>query len=208
MIGFLSGVVLEYEAGALLLDVQGVGYELSVPQELSTDGWQKGDQLRLYVHQVVREDALDLYGFVSATEKSLFRLLLKINGVGPRMALSILSQVSLDELVQMVQTKDLSGLLRVKGVGKKLAEKLLFELSNRLSSLLPVVSGLCVSHPDASRSMALQGLRAPACAALEKLGYQYHEFSSYLEASVAEVLPDDLSGLIRQVLIKLSVAKS
>lgn len=134
MIGCLTGTVRALEAPMVLLDVQGVGYEIDTP--LSTFCQLKqGQSVTLWTHMVVREDAQLLYGFLDTSDKSLFRILLKVNGVGPKMALGILSGMSSAMLVQAIDMQDITTLTRIPGVGKKTAERLVIELRDRLKTL-------------------------------------------------------------------------
>ena len=131
MIGCLTGTVRALEAPMVLLDVQGVGYEIDTP--LSTYCQLKqGQSVTIWTHMVVREDAQLLYGFLDTADKVLFRILLKVNGVGPKLALSVLSAMSSAMIVQAIDMQDISTLTRIPGVGKKTAERLVIELRDRL----------------------------------------------------------------------------
>lgn len=168
MIGGLRGQVLQYAPPLLSLDVSGVIYELMVPLT-----WQAtaGEQY-LWVHTQLREDALQLYGFASDEQRQLFKVLIKVNGVGPKMALAILSATTGDELAAAVQTKDAKALTRLPGVGLKTAERLIVELSGRFAnwhSQLPA--------PE----RAAQELLADAVAALCALGYSEAQASKVVK---------------------------
>jgi len=128
MIGRLSGHLLEKLPPHLLLDVQGVGYEVDVPMSTFYQLPATGEPLTLFIHQVVREDALLLYGFASRDERETFRQLLKVTGIGAKIALAILSGLSADELALAVASEDVGRLSKVPGIGKKTAERLLLEL--------------------------------------------------------------------------------
>jgi len=133
MIGCLIGEVLALEAPTVLLNVNGVGYEIDTP--LSTFcQLQKGQKVTLWTHLAVREDAQLLYGFSNAQEKTIFRTLLKVNGVGPKMALGILSTLSVEMLVHTVENGDVKTLVKVPGVGAKTAERLMIELHDRFKA--------------------------------------------------------------------------
>ena len=133
MIGCLIGKVFALEAPTVLLNVNGVGYEIDTP--LSTFcQLQKGQKVTLWTHLVVREDAQQLYGFSDAQEKIIFRTLLKVNGVGPKMALGILSTLSIDMLIHTVENGDVKTLVKVPGVGTKTAERLMIELRDRFKA--------------------------------------------------------------------------
>ena len=138
MIGYLRGTIIEKEPPVLLLDVGGVGYQLEASMNtfyaLSASGGQD-ETVALHVHTVVREDAFLLYGFASKDERALFQSLLRVSGVGPRVALAILSTLSVQEFVTCIQHEDSVALVRVPGIGKKTAERLLVEMRDRIPSL-------------------------------------------------------------------------
>src|SRR5688572_2521067 len=134
MIGQLHGIILEKQPPQLLLDVQGVGYEIDAPMSTFYKLPEIGKEITLLTHFVVREDAHHLYGFYSQEERLLFRTLLKVNGVGPRLSLTILSSIDPDEFARCVVSNDTASLVRVPGVGKKTAERLIIEMRDKLSS--------------------------------------------------------------------------
>jgi len=136
MIGRIKGVVLSKQAPDLLLDVQGVGYELLVPLNTFFEIPDIGETVTLHTHFVVREDAQQLYGFSQLEERVLFRHLIKINGVGPKMALAILSGMSVKEFSRCVQRDEVATLVKIPGVGKKTAERLLIEMRDKISSIV------------------------------------------------------------------------
>lgn len=132
MIGRLKGIVLEKKAPDLLLDVNGVGYELQAPMSTFYQLPAPGQGVVLHTHLVVREDAHLLFGFYDEQERALFRALIKVSGVGPKVALAILSGVTADEFVRLVRRDDDTALTRIPGIGKKTAERLLLEMRDRL----------------------------------------------------------------------------
>lgn len=132
MIGSLTGVLASKQPPWLMLDVGGVGYELEAPMSTFYELPQVGSQLTLVTHLVVREDAQLLYGFLSEDERSLFRSLLRVSGIGARIALAVLSSMSVSGFVRCVEVRDVTSLVRVPGVGKKTAERLLVEMADRL----------------------------------------------------------------------------
>ena len=169
MIGCLIGEVLALEAPTVLLNVNGVGYEVDTP--LSTFcQLQKGQKVTLWTHLAVREDAQLLYGFSNAQEKSIFRTLLKVNGVGPKMALGILSTLSVEMLIHTVEHEDVNTLVKVPGVGKKTAERLMIELRDRFKALAtaPSTSNSTTNQIQFTGNSAV----AEAEAALQSLGYK------------------------------------
>ena len=137
MIGRLSGNLILIEGNLLLLDVAGVGYEVEVSAGVLANSPQTGVQLTLFTHFVVREEAQLLFGFADQRERDLFRAYIRINGVGPKMALALISSISPAALASAVQANEVGVLTKVPGVGKKTAERLMVELKSRLDTLLP-----------------------------------------------------------------------
>ncbi len=135
MIGFLRGVLVLKRPPSLLVDVRGVGYEVDAPMSTFYGLPEVGGEVLLYTHLAIREDAHSLFGFISETERSLFRTLIKVNGVGARLALGILSGLSAEEFHRAVEYQDTARLIRLPGVGKKTAERLIIELRDRLPEL-------------------------------------------------------------------------
>jgi len=132
MIGRLKGILLTKQPPTLLLDVNGVGYEVDAPMSTFYQLADVGEEVILHTHLVVREDVQQLCGFVTETERSMFRSLIKINGVGPKLALSILSAISADDFARCIQDNDTATLVRLPGVGKKTAERLVIEMRDKL----------------------------------------------------------------------------
>ncbi|MGH8802973.1 MAG: Holliday junction branch migration protein RuvA [Casimicrobiaceae bacterium] len=134
MIGRLSGILLEKNPPQLLLDVQGVAYEVDVPMSTWYNLPASGERITLFTHLVVREDAHLLFGFGTDDERRAFRQLLRVNGIGARIALSVLSGLSVSELAQAVSLQETARLTRIPGIGRKTAERLLLELKDRLGA--------------------------------------------------------------------------
>lgn len=170
MIGRLKGIVIEKQAPELLLDVNGVGYEVLAPMSTFYRLPGLGDPIVLHTHFVVREDAQQLYGFYDKQERSLFRTLIKVNGVGPKLALTILSGIEADEFVASVHRGDSDALVRLPGVGKKTAERLIIEMKDRLKDWQGDPSAVAaVAVPSAPTANQLV---ADAESALVALGYK------------------------------------
>jgi Holliday junction DNA helicase RuvA len=176
MIGRLNGVLLEKTPPLVLIDVNGVGYECEVPMSTFYNLPATGEKIVLLTQFIVREDAQLLYGFGSERERATFRQLLKVNGVGAKSALSILSGLSVDDLVQAVALQDTALLTRVPGVGKKTAERLLLELRDKFS-----IEGVSASQGAAAKSAGADVLNA-----LLALGYNEREAL----AAVKQLPPD------------------
>jgi Holliday junction DNA helicase RuvA len=141
MIGRLSGVLLAKAPPQVLIDVAGVGYEVDVPMSTFYDLPPAGDRVVLLTHMVVREDAQLLYGFLSEGERAAFRELIRISGIGPRMALAVLSGLSVADLAQAITLQESGRLVKVPGIGKKTAERLLLELKGKFGPTLEGVGG-------------------------------------------------------------------
>ncbi|MFC1393955.1 Holliday junction branch migration protein RuvA [Acinetobacter junii] len=170
MIGCLIGEVFALEAPTVLLNINGVGYEIDTP--LSTFcQLQKGQKVTLWTHLVVREDAQQLYGFSEAQEKIIFRTLLKVNGVGPKMALGILSTLSVELLIHTIEHDDINTLIKVPGVGKKTAERLMIELRDRFKALSQSANSTSQTTSSQIQFMSNSPV-AEAEAALQSLGYK------------------------------------
>jgi Holliday junction DNA helicase RuvA len=137
MIGRLTGTLLEKHPPQILVDVHGVGYEVDVPMSTFYNLPAIGERVTLLTHFSVREDAQQLFGFLTAKEREVFRILIKISGVGPKLALSVLSGMSVDDLAGAVALQETGRLTKIPGVGKKTAERLLLELKGKLVDALP-----------------------------------------------------------------------
>ena len=196
MIGRLRGTLAEKQPPHLLLDVGGVGYEVEVPMTTLYRLPAQGEVVTLHTHLVVREDAHLLYGFGEKRERELFRELIRLNGVGPKLALALMSSLEVDELVRCVQAQDTAALVKVPGVGKKTAERLLVELKDRFKAWenLPAIAPLVLPSQAAVAASA----EADAVSALVALGFKPQEASR----AVAAVEGEDLSSeeLIRRAL--------
>ena len=175
MIGRLTGLLAEKSPPLVLIDVNGVGYEVDVPMSTFFNLPGLGERVSLLTHFVVREDAQQLFGFLTAEERSTFRQLIRISGVGPRTALSILSGLSVSELAQAVSAQQSGRLVKVPGIGKKTAERLLLELKGKLG---PELGAPAQVASDA---------QADIVQALVALGYSEKEAAAALKA-----LPPDV----------------
>ncbi|WP_341709035.1 Holliday junction branch migration protein RuvA [Halopseudomonas sp.] len=197
MIGRLSGILLEKQPPHILLDVQGVGYELDAPMSTFYQLPSLGEKVTLHTHMVVREDAQLLYAFADKRGRELFRELIRLNGVGPKLALALMSGMEVDELVMAVQHQDVSALVKIPGVGKKTAERLLIELRDRFKAWDALPGAVSLAVPSGINSAPIKP-SADAVSALIALGYKPQEASK----AVAAVDEDGLSSeeLIRRAL--------
>jgi Holliday junction DNA helicase RuvA len=174
MIGQVVGTIIEKQAPQLVVNVNGLGYEIDAPMSTFYQLPDVGQEVKLFTHFVVREDAQHLYGFYTRDERTLFRTLLKVNGVGPRMALTILSSAAPEEFVRWVLDNDTASLVRLPGIGKKTAERLVIEMRDKLSDwykALPPEGASLVVTDKSKRHQSLQD----AIAALISLGYKQQE---------------------------------
>ena len=190
MIGRLQGVLLEKRPPQLLVDVGGVGYELDAPMSTVYGLPDTGQPVSLYTHLVIREDAQQLYGFATAGERELFRRLIKVAGVGPKIALALLSGLSVAEFTQAVASQDAARLARTPGIGKKTAERLTLELRDKLAA----VNGAGGLPPPAAGNDIVHALLA--------LGYSDREAdAAYRQlpagVGVSEGIRQALKGLAR-----------
>ena len=197
MIGRIAGVLLEKNPPQILVDANGVGYEIEVPMSTFYNLPATGERVALFTHLVVREDAHLLFGFGSQNERRAFRQLVKISGVGARTALAVLSGLSVTELVEAIAAQEAGRLVKIPGIGKKTAERLLLELKDKLGSELGAtgMSGVAVSRTQPVKSDILN--------ALIGLGYSEREAQG-----VMKLLPEGLSVSdgIRQALKLLAKA--
>jgi Holliday junction DNA helicase RuvA len=165
MIAFLRGRVLDKHPNRIVIDVNGVGYELYVPLSTYYDVGEAGTEIALRVHTHVREDALQLFGFLTPLEQLLFERLIGISGIGPKLAIAALSGIDSRELAVSIQRADVARLTRIPGIGKKTAERIVLELKDRLGDVMPADAGAAEHRPSADR------LRDDLVSALENLGY-------------------------------------
>ncbi|HOL65741.1 MAG TPA: Holliday junction branch migration protein RuvA [Accumulibacter sp.] len=191
MINRLTGTLLEKNPPQVIVDVRGVGYEVDVPMSTFYNLPANGETITLLTHFVVREDGHFLYGFSSETERRAFRQLLKITGVGPRLALAVLSGMSVDDLAQVVAKQDVGRLTKVPGIGSKTAERLLLELKGKLAEAVPTHAS---TNTDA-RSDILNALLA--------LGYNDREAGAALKQLPAETSIADGIRMALKLLSKI-----
>ena len=199
MIAFLKGRILEKHPNRVIVDVQGVGYEVFVPlstyYELADQGADAA--LRIYTH--VREDVLQLYGFLTDLERQMFERLIAVSGIGPKLAVAVLSGLDTRELVAAVQRADVARLVTIPGVGKKTAERIVLELKDRLSQLAPPpVAGAPLVSTSGER------LRADLLSALQNLGYHRplaeKAVTAVLAASPEAAFDGALRGALRELM--------
>lgn len=200
MIGSLRGVLIAKTPPQLVLEVGGIGYEIEAPMSTFYTLPPVGRELRLLTHLVVREDAHVLYGFATETERQLFRDLLRVTGIGPKLALAILSGSSVEAFTQCVLAQDAAALTRIPGVGRKTAERLLVEMRDRLQAAVQAGGGTLAGASGG----ATAGAEAEALSALVALGYKPAEASRLLQAvrapgaSTEDLIRGALQGAARE----------
>lgn len=185
MIGRLRGVLLEKVAPEVLIECNGVGYEVTMPMTSIYTLPNVNEEAIVYIHFVVREDAQLLYGFSNKVERKLFRLLIKVNGVGPKLGLAILSGMSADQFVSCVIHDDLSTIVKIPGVGKKTAERLLIEMRDRLKDWKLDVGSTEIDNilvPNTIENTFINNEKGDATNALISLGYNQPQADKAVKA--------------------------
>mgnify|MGYP002712951574 CR=1 FL=1 len=192
MIGRLRGILASRQPPWLLVDVGGVGYELEAPMSTIYELPATGKEVVLLTHYVSRDDTVALYGFLHEGERALFRNLLKVSGIGAKIALAVLSGVSSDEFARLIHAGDAQALTRIPGIGKKTAERILVEMRDRVDTL---TSGAIAATSGGATPAGAQG---EALVALQQLGYKPAEAQRLVNKSVAE--GDTAEAIIRKAL--------
>lgn len=205
MIGRLKGEVVSEEPPLVTLDVQGVGYEVHVPAGALGRAQRDSERVELWVHTVVRADALELFGFAADTERRIFRLLIQVPNVGPRTALGVMSALSTQELGQAIRDSNTARLTKVPGVGKKTAERLVLELKDKLA-LEGLDHDLAPERPQATAgSERPSEARTRLLSALTNMGYRPAEAERAVQALGPRVGAEPLGDLLREALASLSL---
>ena len=190
MIGRLKGILASKMPPWLVVDVGGVGYELEAPMSTVFDLPEVGREVALFTHYAVKEDTVALYGFLREAERTLFRTLQKVSGIGAKTSLAVLSGSSPDEFARLVQTGDVAALTRIPGIGKKTAERIIVELRDR-------VDGMALALPTGAAN-APKDPQAEAASALQQLGYKPVEAARLVKETFAN--GDDAEAIIRKAL--------
>ena len=191
MIGRLRGTLVSRQPPSLLVEVAGVGYEVEAPMSTIYDLPATGTEVTLLIHHAVKEDSVALYGFLRENERTLFRSLLKVSGIGAKIALAVLSGVSTGDFARLVQAGDVVALTKIPGIGKKTAERMVVELRDR-------VDGLAVSLPGVAGKAAPLDPAGEATVALQQLGYKPAEVTRLVQKVAAD--GDSAEAIIRKAL--------
>ena len=204
MIAHLSGTLLSKQATSVIVDVSGVGYEVSIPLSTFYDLEDTGSRVQLRIYTHVKEDALQLYGFKTARERELFINFISVSGIGPKLGIALLSGMSADELIASIKTNNLARLTLIPGVGKKTAERLIVDLREKMAALstdqleeqpgAPADGGEASSE-DSVRSQALSGLM--------NLGYQRSAAEKAVDAALSEGGDITVESILKRSLRKI-----
>ena len=205
MIAHLSGTLLSKQATSVIVDVGGVGYEVSIPlstfYELEDTG--ANVQLRIYTH--VKEDALQLYGFKTARERELFINFISVSGIGPKLGIALLSGMSADELIASIKTNNLARLTLIPGVGRKTAERLIVDLREKMTALAAAqIEEQAGAKPSAVSASPEDNVRSDALSALLNLGYQRSSAEKAIDAALSEGGEMMVESVLRRGLRKLA----
>jgi Holliday junction DNA helicase RuvA len=199
MIAFLRGRVIEKHPNRVIVDVNGVGYDVAVPLSTFYDTGEPGTEIALRVHTHVREEQLALFGFATPLELAVFERLIAISGIGPKLALAVLSGLEPRELVTAIQRGDLARLTGIPGVGKKTAERIVLELRDRLPKALASAAGAAPPAP-------VDTLRDDLLSALTNLGYHRQSIENVLDKHLADRADRTFQDLLRLSLKDLARA--
>jgi holliday junction DNA helicase RuvA len=187
MIAHLSGTLLVKQTNNVILDVGGVGYEVTIPLSTFYDLEETGTSVALRIYTHVREDALQLYGFKTARERELFLQLISVSGIGPKLGITMLSGMSADEIIASIRTNNLARLTSIPGVGRKTAERLVIELRDKIAALSsPALEEEFATRPGAGTPESEDAMRDDALSALVNLGYQKAPAEKAITAAIQE----------------------
>lgn len=198
MIAFLRGRILDKQPNLLIVDVQGVGYLVHVPLSTFYEAGERGTEAALHIHTHVREDALQLYGFLSVLEQQLFERLINISGIGPKLAIAVLSGIEPHDLIAAVQRADLARLTGIPGVGRKTAERIVLELKDRLAHIAVPPDGASAPESTGER------LRDDLLSALQNLGYHRPLAEKAIDASLSSAGAPSFEQALKGALRELS----
>ncbi|MDX9821435.1 MAG: Holliday junction branch migration protein RuvA [Syntrophales bacterium] len=188
MIARLNGTLIQKRPASLVVEAMGVGYEVFVPLSTFYELPDIGQDVVLHVHTQVRQDAISLFGFISEREKDIFQILISVNGIGPKLAMNILSGTDPAELLRLISRGDLNRLIRIPGVGKKMAERIIFDLRDKKITDTPDAPG-----GDKPRTADLDAVREDALSALMNLGYRNQMVNDALDRVIQEADAEQIS---------------
>jgi Holliday junction DNA helicase RuvA len=201
MIGFLSGKILEKEANTVIVDVSGVGYEVTIPLSTFYELGEVGSDVQLRIYTLVREDALQLFGFKTSRERDIYLKLISVQGIGAKSGIAMLSGMNADEIVTAIRTNNLVRLTSIPGVGKKTAERMVIELRDKIGDLS---AGAAASASGAGSDQSSDTVFDDALSALVNLGYQRNAAEKALQDSAKDGSELSVQKLLRAALQKLA----
>ena len=205
MIAHLSGTLLSKHATSVILDVGGVGYEVAIPLSTFYELEEVGSRVQLRVYTHVREDALQLFGFRTAVERELFMRLISVSGIGPAVAIKLLSGMSAEEMIASIRTNNLARLTLIPGVGRKTAERLVVELRDKIAVLSSEeLEAAFAATSGASPALSEDAVRSDALSALVNLGYQRSAAEKAITAALGEAGDITVESILRRSLRHLA----
>lgn len=204
MIAHLSGTLLSKQATSVIIDVSGVGYEVSIPLSTFYDLEETGAKVQLRIYTHVKEDALQLYGFKTARERELFINFISVSGIGPKLGIALLSGMSAEELIASIKTNNLARLTLIPGVGKKTAERLIVDLREKMASLsaaqMEEETGV---RPETAELSSGDNVRSEALSGLMNLGYQRAAAEKAIDSALSEGGDLSVESVLKRSLKKL-----
>jgi Holliday junction DNA helicase RuvA len=196
MIAYLRGTILEKQPNQVIVDAGGVGYDVTIPVSTYSSLPAAGEEVRLRVHTHVREDAISLFGFLTREEKALFEKLISVSGIGPKVAVTVLSGVNPNDLVVSIRTGQVAKLVRIPGIGKKTAERLVLELRDKLDGILPGAAAVTPVVP----AVVLSDIEQDVLSALLNLGCQRAAAETAVRKARGEGVQPEFEPLFRRSL--------
>lgn len=205
MIAHLSGTLLSKEPNSVIVDVSGVGYEVSIPLSTFYELENEGSNVQLHIHTHVKEDALQLYGFKTTRERGLFVNFISVSGIGPKLGIALLSGMSADELITSIKNNNLARLTLIPGVGRKTAERLIVDLREKMTALAASqVAEEPGGRPEAPGASPEDNVRSDALSALLNLGYQRSAAEKAIDAVINDGGETTVESVLRRGLRKLA----
>jgi len=205
MIAHLSGTLLSKEPNQVIVDVGGVGYDVTIPLSTFYDLDDEESDVKLLIYTHVKEDALQLYGFKSPSERKLFIHFISVSGVGPKLGIALLSHMKADELIESIKSNNLARLTQIPGVGRKTAERLVVDLRDKMIQMSQAqVAEQTGTRPEAVYVSSEDSVRADALSALLNLGYQRSGAEKAIDAALGEGGDVTVESILRRTLKKLA----
>jgi Holliday junction DNA helicase RuvA len=207
MIAHLSGTLFSKQATSVILDVGGVGYEVTIPLSTFYDLEDAGSKVELRIYTHVREDTLQLFGFKTVRERDLFLKIISVSGIGPKLGITVLSGMNADEVIAAIRNNDLARLTGIPGIGRKTAERLVIELREKVAALTTTqLEDELSARAAVSGEQTQDNVRSDALSALVNLGYQRSAAEKAIDGALAEVGDVTVENVLRRVLRKLARA--